>query len=194
MLLHEKLKPYKIILGSQSPRRSELLHLLGINFEVKTQNVEEDFPSNIDVKDVPQFLAQKKAAAFINELNNNTLVITADTIVYLNGEIINKPTDRNDAINILQKLSNNRHTVYSGVCITSAHKTISFTVASNVYFKKLTFEEIEYYIDHFKPYDKAGAYGVQDWIGLVGIEKIDGSFHNIMGLPVKELYEQLMLF
>ncbi|HRC33573.1 MAG TPA: Maf family nucleotide pyrophosphatase [Bacteroidia bacterium] len=194
MLLNEKLKPYKIILGSQSPRRSELLHLLGINFEVKTQNAEEDFPSNIDAKDVPQFLAQKKAAAYINELNNNTLVITADTIVYLNGEIINKPTDRNDAINILQKLSNNRHTVYSGVCITSAHKTISFTVASNVYFKKLTFEEIEYYIDNFKPYDKAGAYGVQDWIGLVGIEKIDGSFHNIMGLPVKELYEQLMLF
>lgn len=194
MLLNEKLKPYKIILGSQSPRRSELLHLLGINFEVKTQNAEEDFPSNIDAKDVPQFLAQKKAAAYINELNNNTLVITADTIVYLNGEIINKPTDRNDAINILQKLSNNRHTVYSGVCITSAHKTISFTVASNVYFKKLTFEEIEYYINNFKPYDKAGAYGVQDWIGLVGIEKIDGSFHNIMGLPVKELYEQLMLF
>jgi septum formation protein len=194
MLLNEKLKPYKIILGSQSPRRSELLHLLGITFEVKTQNVEEDFPSNIDAKDVPQFLAQKKAAAFINELNANTLVITADTIVYLNGEIINKPTDRNDAINILQKLSNNRHIVYSGVCITSVHKTISFTVASNVHFKKLTLEEIEYYIDNFKPYDKAGAYGVQDWIGLVGIEKIDGSFHNIMGLPVKELYEQLMLF
>lgn len=194
MLLNEKLKPYKIILGSQSPRRSELLYLLGINFEVKTQNAEEDYPSNIDAKDVPQFLAQKKAAAYINELNNNTLVITADTIVYLNGEIINKPTDRKDAINILQKLSNNRHTVYSGVCITSAHKTISFTVASDVYFKKLTLEEIEYYIDNFNPYDKAGAYGVQDWIGLVGIEKIDGSFHNIMGLPVKELYEQLMLF
>ena len=194
MLLNEKLKPYKIILGSQSPRRRELLHLLGINFEVKTQNAEENFPSNIDAKDVPQFLAQKKSAAYSNELNNNTIVITADTIVYLNGEIINKPTDRNDAINILQKLSNNRHTVYSGVCITGTHKTISFTVASDVFFKKLTLEEIEYYIDNFKPYDKAGAYGVQDWIGLIGIEKIDGSFHNIMGLPVKELYEQLMLF
>jgi septum formation protein len=182
---------YPILLASGSPRRQSLLKELGFNFEIKLKNVDETFPDNLKGKDVALFLAIKKADAYQQEIEDGYLVITADTIVCIGDEIMNKPDDFRQAFTMLSKLSGRRHEVITAVCIKTKSITDCFHVSTSVYFKKLTEKEIEYYINTHKPFDKAGGYGIQEWIGLVAVEKIEGSYHNVVGLPVKELYEYL---
>ena len=194
MLLHN-LENYKIILASKSPRRQHLLKELGVDFEIaENNNVEEIYPENLPKHEIPVFLSKIKAKAFFNKITDNQLVITSDTIVLLNNEVIEKPTDYKDAVNMLNKLSGNKHTVVTGVCITTKQKQITFSSETDVYFKKLTHDEIVYYLDNYKPFDKAGAYGIQEWIGYIGVEKIEGSYFNVMGLPIHRLYEELKFF
>jgi len=188
------LKKYKLILASKSPRRQYLLKELGLDFEVHTREVDESFPENLRAQEIPIYLSQKKADAFDDELSENTIVITADTIVWIDDQVLNKPENFADAVRMLKLLSGKKHEVYTGVCLKSKHKTISFYSLTNVYFKVLSQEEIEYYINNYNPYDKAGAYGAQDWIGYIAVEKIEGSYFNVMGLPVRELYEELLKF
>lgn len=190
------LSKYKILLASKSPRRQYLLKELGLDFEFRTKEVDESFPDDLKAQEIPLYLCEKKADAFDEELNDNTIVITADTIVWLpqTNEVLNKPEDFNDAVRMLQLLSGKMHEVYTGVCLKSKNKTKSFYALTKVYFKPLTLEEIEFYINNYKPFDKAGSYGAQDWIGLIAVEKIEGTYFNVMGLPVKELYEELLKF
>lgn len=185
---------YNYILASKSPRRQELLHELGINFSVEILDVDESFPNSLFREEIPVFLAELKAKPFAGKLDKNDLLITADTIVWLNGEVFGKPADKQEAIDILQKLSDNEHQVISGVCLTSEQKQKSFFSVSNVRFKKLSNSEINFYIDNYKPFDKAGAYGIQEWIGYIGITHIEGSFYNVMGLPIQQLYTEILQF
>jgi len=191
-----QLSKYKILLASKSPRRQYLLKELGLDFEVRTKEVDESFPDELKAHEIPLYLCEKKAHAFDEELNDNTIVITADTVVWLpqTNEVLNKPENFDDAVRMLQLLSGKMHEVYTGVCLKSKNKTKSFYALTKVYFKPLTLEEIEFYINNYKPFDKAGSYGAQDWIGLVAVEKIEGTYFNVMGLPVKELYEELLKF
>ncbi|MBL0329206.1 MAG: septum formation protein Maf [Bacteroidetes bacterium] len=191
-----QLSKYKILLASKSPRRQYLLKELGLDFEVRTKEVDESFPDELKAYEIPLYLCEKKAHAFDEELNDNTIVITADTVVWLpqTNEVLNKPENFDDAVRMLQLLSGKMHEVYTGVCLKSKKKTKSFYALTKVYFKPLTLEEIEFYINNYKPFDKAGSYGAQDWIGLVAVEKIEGTYFNVMGLPVKELYEELLKF
>jgi septum formation protein len=184
----------KIILASKSPRRQQLLKDLGWSFTILTKDIDESFPPHLHRQEVALYLCEHKANAFKDELTDNTLVITADTIVCLDNQIINKPEDAEDAKRMLRLLSGRKHDVFTGVCISSKEKSKSFYVMSSVYFKTLSDDEIDYYITNYKPFDKAGAYGIQEWIGFIGIEKIEGSYFNVMGLPVKELYETVMNF
>jgi septum formation protein len=181
----------QIILASQSPRRKQLLESVGIEFEIKTKNVAEDYPDTIPSDLVPVFLAEKKAQAFISEITANQLIISADTVVIMNEEIIGKPENLEDAHTMLQKLSGQRHLVVSGVCLLTTEQKITFSEHTWVEFKELTLAEINYYLQKFKPLDKAGSYGIQDWIGLVGVNRIEGCFYNVMGLPVAHLYQVL---
>ena len=197
-MLLENLKNYKIILASHSPRRQYLLKELGIDFEIKIKDngeikFKETYPKTLKKEQIALYNAELKAKAFENEIPDNTILITADTIVCLGNEVLNKPDDYDDAVKMLSKLSGKKHQVITGVCIKSTikNKSISFYDTTNVYFKELTEKEITYYVDKFKPYDKAGAYGIQEWIGYIGIEKIEGSYFNVMGLPVQRLYEEL---
>lgn len=183
-----------IILASKSPRRQNLLKELGFDFEIRTKEVEEVYPSGLKREQVALYLSELKADTFKDELLPDELIITSDTIVCLGEEIIGKPTDRQDAIKMLQKLSGKRHEVITAVTLLSKEKKRSFYEISEVYFKELTLPEIEYYIDNYQPYDKAGSYGIQEWIGYIAIEKINGSYFNVMGLPVKKLYEELICF
>ncbi len=185
---------YNYILASKSPRRQELLKSLGIEFVVITNEVEENYPDILTKEEIPVFLAELKAKHFKNQLKENDLLITADTIVWLNGEVIGKPENKNEAVKTLQKLSAQEHQVISGVCLTSIHKQKSFFSISNVRFKELSLSEIEYYVSEFNPIDKAGAYGIQEWIGYIGITHIEGSFYNVMGLPVQQLYSEIQNF
>lgn len=185
---------YHYILASKSPRRQQLLHSLGIEFEVKVKETEEVYPEALEGTEIPVYLAKLKAAAFLHDLNDNDLLITADTIVFLENTVIGKPVDENDARLMLGRLSGKEHQVISGVCITHLKKQVSFHSVTNVKFRHLSHEEIEFYIKSFKPYDKAGAYGIQEWIGFIGISHIEGSFYNVMGLPVQRLYEEIMNF
>lgn len=194
MLLNEKLKNKKLILASQSPRRKQLLAEMGLQFDVIVKSVDETFGDDLKLQEVALHIARQKAEAFDHEIDNNTIVITADTIVCLDDKILNKPTDRTDAVRILKMLSGNKHTVISAVCLFSNEKEKYFFVATDVYFRHLTDEQINYYLDNYKPYDKAGSYGIQEWIGLIGLDKIVGSYHNVMGLPTAELYLELMAF
>lgn len=189
----KNLNNYNIILGSQSPRRKQLLEGLGIKFSVKVQDAEEKFSDTLNKFEIAVYLAELKAKVFEKEMQENDLVITADTIVWLDGEVLGKPVDYEDACNILKKLSGKKHEVITGVCIKTKAKTICFHAITDVYFKSLSEQEISYYLDNYKPYDKAGAYGVQEWIGYVAVERVDGSFYNVMGLPVQKLYEHLKL-
>jgi len=190
----EDLKKYQLILASKSPRRQFLLKDLGLNFDVKTKEVDESFPNDLTAQAIPLYLSEKKAHAFDEELNDNTIVITADTIVWVENKVLNKPENQEDAIRMLKLLSGKMHEVYTGVCLKSKHKTKSFSVKTTVYFKTLSDYEIDYYVTNHKPYDKAGAYGAQEWIGYIAVEKIEGSYFNVMGLPLKELYEELLSF
>jgi len=182
---------FQIILGSQSPRRQELLNGLNIHFEVKVIDVEETYPSQLVGVDIPMYLAEKKADAFLDLMNENTLLITADTIVWHEGRVFGKPTDKADATRMLKALSGKTHQVITGVCISTLYKRKTFHVISEVRFARLTPEEIEYYLQNFEPYDKAGSYGVQEWIGYIGVEYIEGSYFNVMGLPIQRLYTEL---
>ena len=186
---------FELILASKSPRRQQLLKDLGFDFKVVTKDVDESFPSQLQAQEIPLYLCEHKANSFTEELKSDkTLVITADTIVWIENQVLNKPENFDDAVRMLQLLSGKMHEVFTGVCLKSKHKTKTFYAATKVYFKPLSADEIHYYITNYKPYDKAGAYGAQEWMGYVGVEKIEGSYFNVMGLPVKELYEELMLF
>ncbi len=181
------------ILASQSPRRKQLLAWADIEFDVIISAAEEDFPSNMDVNEVPVYIAQKKAIAVQQKIKDEfpihqgKWIIAADTIVVLENEIIGKPIDRADAISILQKLSGKTHRVITGVYLVNDTESSSFSETTLVHFHLLTLSQIEYYVDQYQPYDKAGAYGIQDWIGVVGIQGIEGDFYNVMGLPVSKL-------
>ena len=185
---------YNYILASKSPRRHQLLNSLGIQFEVRIKETDEIYPEGLDKNEIPVYLAKLKAAAFFPELKERDLLITADTIVFLENEVIGKPENYEDAKRMLRKLSGKEHQVISGVCITSLQRELSFFAVSNVRFKKLSEKEIDFYISHFQPFDKAGAYAIQEWIGYIGITHIEGSFYNVMGLPIQRLYEEIMRF
>ena len=180
-----------IILASGSPRRQYLMKEAGFNFRVEKPDCDESFPSEMPVNQVAHYLALKKAEAFRLKMQNE-IVVTADTVVILNNQILNKPQDRKEAIQMLRNLSGQTHLVMTGVCIVSKEKEESFADTTEVSFKKLTQQEIEYYVDHYKPYDKAGAYGAQDFIGMIAIEKIIGSYFNVMGLPIHLVYQHLL--
>jgi septum formation protein len=189
MLSH--LDSYKIILASQSPRRQDLLRGLNFPFEVKFIKVDENYPPELVGVDIPMYLSEKKASAYLSIMNDNTMLITADTIVWHEGQVFNKPKDRADASRMLKSLSGKTHQVITGVTISTIKKRKTFHVISEVRFASLTAEEIDYYLDNYHPYDKAGAYGVQEWIGYVGVEHIEGSYFNVMGLPIQRLYNEL---
>ncbi|MCF0193228.1 MAG: septum formation protein Maf [Prevotella sp.] len=185
----------KLILASNSPRRKELLAGLDIPFEVRIiSGIDETHPEGVDIYSIPEHLAQRKAQAYANSLADDEVILTADTVVILNDEIIEKPTSLDNAKEMLRKLSGHSHSVVTGVCIgTKEDLTHShFSVLTEVRFKTLTDEEIDYYVETYKPLDKAGAYGIQEWIGYVGVTGIDGSFYNVMGLPVQRIYPELI--
>ena len=193
-MLNKLLQQYNIILGSASPRRKELLSDIGIESSVQTTDKEEEYPSTLKEERIAEFLAQQKSEFLSGNQKNTDLLITADTIVSYESEVLNKPQNKEQAFNILNKLSGNTHKVITGVCIKSIKKEVIFSVTTMVTFRKLSPKEIEHYINNFNPFDKAGGYGIQDWIGKIGIQRIDGSYSNVVGLPTKELYEQLKLF
>jgi len=183
--------PYNIVLGSQSPRRKELLKLAGFDFQILDIDYEEAIPkAGYNISDIPAYLAEQKAL-HAKGLNGNDLLITADTLVFLDGKIMGKPKDADQAFEMLSSLSGKMHEVITGVCLKYEQQIEIFSDTTKVYFKPLEAEEIEYYIENYNPFDKAGAYGAQDWIGLIAIEKIEGSYFNVMGLPVHKVYESL---
>ena len=185
------IKNYKLILASASPRRQQLMKDAGFTFEVRLKNVEEKYPQELHLENVPEYLSKVKASAFREELKADEVLITADTVVCIHDRILGKPADRKEAISMLQKLSGNRHLVVTGVSVTTRTEQLSFSSRTDVFFKHLSNEEIEFYVDTYKPFDKAGAYGIQEWIGYIGIERIEGSFYNVKGLPIQKLYETL---
>lgn len=185
---------HDIILASKSPRRSELLEKAGFDFQIKTLDIKEDYPIDLEKASVPEFLARKKAHGSKSLIEKNQIIVTADTVVIHENEIFGKPRDYDHAYTMLKKLSGNTHTVITGVCILSTKKEISFSDVSKVKLANLTEEEIKYYVDKYKPFDKAGSYAIQEWIGICKIEKIEGSYSNIMGLPMQRLYPALENF
>lgn len=191
----DKLKRYRIILASASPRRKELLSKLDIDFIVKTlYDVDESFPASLSVVQVPQYISRKKADAYCQEMQENDMVITADTVVAVGRRILGKPKSAEEARVMLKLLSDRYHRVVTGVTIMTAKRTETFATVSRVRFTRLNDEEIDYYISKYKPFDKAGAYGIQEWIGMVGITELNGSYFNVMGLPVQRLYAKLKEF
>lgn len=187
--------PYQIILASKSPRRQYLLKELGLKFDILDIQVDESYPDHLKGAEIATFLSRVKAESVsASLLKPNTILITADTIVWLDGECIGKPESRQDAVDILHKLSGRTHFVYSGICIRSAEKEVVFSSETKVTFKQLSKEEIEFYIQHHRPFDKAGAYGIQDWIGFIGVTRIEGCYYNVMGFPVQEFHEKLLEF
>jgi len=195
MLLHEKLRPYRLLLASQSPRRRELLTACGLPYESAPKyDCEEVYPDRLAAEEVPGYLSQLKSEAYPAPLTPNDILMTADTVVVLDGRVLGKPRDRDDAFAMLRRLSGKRHTVVSGVTLRTASRRRTFSVSSDVWFRALSDEEIAYYLDNHRPYDKAGSYGIQEWIGYAAIERIDGSFYNVMGLPVQRVYTELEKF
>ena len=191
----ENLKKYQVILASKSPRRQDLLRGMGVDFAVQTKETPETFPPEMPLDEVPKHLSLQKSLAFSdNELPADYLLITADTVVICEGEILGKPKNAEDAFRMLSQLSGKTHHVVTGVTVRSASKTESFAATSRVTFAALEKDEIDYYIAHCRPFDKAGAYGIQEWIGYVGISGLEGSFYNVMGLPTRRLYQVLKSF
>lgn len=191
----DNLNKYKVILGSNSPRRKELLAGLDIDFEVRViPGIDESYPSTLKAEDIPVFLARKKAEAYRDKMAPDELLITADTIVWTFEQIMGKPTSRAEAVSMLFALSDHVHEVITGVCITTKDKAIDFSVATAVCFAKLSAADVDYYVEKYHPYDKVGGYGIQEWIGYIGVEAINGSFYNVMGLPVQRLYQELKNF
>jgi len=188
----DNLNNYKIVLASNSPRRKELLTGLGIKYSVKTlPDIEETFPDNLAAEEIPIHIAKGKADAYMHLIKPDQLIITADTIVWLEGKVLGKPQDEDEAKEMLRSLSGKTHQVITGVCLTTKTFQKNFASVSEVTFAKLSDDEIDYYVTNYKPLDKAGAYGVQEWIGFVGVEKISGSYFNVMGLPIQRLYREL---
>jgi len=185
---------HKIILASNSPRRKELMKMAGFEFVVDSKNVDEAHPRGLAAELIPAFLAKKKAHAFIDDISERVIVIGADTIVILNGQIFEKPNNREQAIEMLSALSGQMHEVVTGVCILSKQKEVVFSDTTKVYFNKLTNEEIEFYVDNYKPFDKAGSYACQEWIGAVAINRFEGDYFNVVGLPINRVYQELKKF
>jgi septum formation protein len=185
---------YEYVLGSQSPRRQQLLKGLGLPFTVRVTDMPEDYPEGLQMTEIPVYLARRKAEHLMPHSGNGEMLITADTIVWLNGEVLGKPGDETHAREILRKLSGQTHQVVTGVCLRTDHKIRTFFSVTDVEFKTLSPSEIDYYIVEYKPFDKAGAYGIQEWIGLAGIISINGSYFNVVGLPVHQVYVEILQF
>ena len=185
---------YKVVLASKSPRRQALLKEIVPEFSIMLRDTAETYPPTLVGGQIVEHLAKLKASAFDGELADNQLLITADTIVWIDNMVLGKPKDRSEAIDMLKRLSGRRHTGVTGVWVKTTNKTKVFNVATDVFFRQLDDSEIAYYVDNYKPFDKAGSYGVQEWIGYVGVERIEGSYFNVMGLPVQRLYQELKEF
>jgi septum formation protein len=191
----DNLKKYHVILASNSPRRRELLAGLGVDFEVRVMpDIDESYPPELPVMETAEYVAGKKAAAYREHLAEDELLITADTVVIAEDEVMGKPADDDDALRMLHKLSGKTHHVVTGVCLTTKERQRLFSVVTGVTFKTLTTEEMQYYVSHYHPLDKAGAYGIQEWIGFIGCTGLDGSYFNVMGLPVQRIYTELLSF
>jgi septum formation protein len=193
-MLNEKFKNHKIILASGSPRRQQFLKELEIDFEIKLKEIEEIYPDHLKAEEITNFLAKLKASAFENELQDNEVLITSDTIVWLDNKALGKPIDASHAVRMLTEMSGKTHKVITSVCIKSTKKEVVFHDETLVTFTDLSLDEIKFYLKNYKPFDKAGSYGIQEWIGLVAIEKIEGSYANVVGLPTHKLYKELMNF
>lgn len=191
----DNLKKYDIVLASNSPRRKELLQRMGVNFKVRTLfGIDESYPDSLRGEDIVRYISRNKAQAYRSSMAPNELLITADTIVYVEGEVMGKPKTAEQAKEMLHKLSGKSHQVITGVTIVTADRTEDFGVTSQVKFAEITDEEINFYVDNYLPFDKAGAYGIQEWIGIVAVEEIKGSYFNVVGLPVQRLYQKLKTF
>jgi septum formation protein len=193
-MITDKLNEFKIILASRSPRRQQLLHELGLKFDIVIKEYDEIYPEDLGGEEIARYIAYEKAALFKNELSDNEIVIAADTIVWCNNKVLGKPVNQKDAIAILKEISGNTHEVITGVAIRSNSREITFSESTKVTFEVFSDEEIDYYITNYKPYDKAGAYGIQEWIGIIACSHIDGSYFNVVGLPVQRLYKELQKF
>jgi septum formation protein len=191
-MLKEKLKNHKIILASGSPRRQQFLKDMDLDFEIRLKEIEEIYPENLKAEAITNYLAELKSNAFEGEIQENEILITSDTLVWLQDKALGKPKNYDDAVAILKSLSNTTHEVITSVCFKTKIKTETIFEITKVTFKTLTDGEIHYYLDHYKPFDKAGAYGIQEWIGLIGITKIEGSYSNVVGLPTEKVYDYLM--
>lgn len=185
---------HQVVLGSKSPRRQQLLKDLGLPFTIRTIEVDEHFPDHLVAQDIPMYLAAIKAEAYRSTLAPNELLITADTVVWINGQVLNKPGNRQEALEMLRTLNGQSHEVYTAVGLTTTLAHSCFYDRTEVTFSQLEDAELEHYVDHYKPFDKAGSYGIQDWIGLIGIDSLRGSYFNVMGLPVHKLYQALKAF
>jgi len=193
-MIIDKLNDFKIVLASRSPRRQQLLLELGLKFDVVIKEYKEIYPEGLTGEEIARYVAHEKAACFKNDLSDNEIVITADTIVWCNNKVLGKPLNHKDAERILNEISGNTHEVITGVSLLSRSKELTFSDSTKVTFEPMTSKEISYYIDKYKPYDKAGAYGIQEWIGIIACSHIDGSYFNVVGLPVQKLYKELIRF
>lgn len=191
-MLKDKLNTINIILASGSPRRQQFFKEMDLHYTIRLKEIEEIYPEHLQAEEITNFLAELKANAFENELKENDVLVTSDTIVWLNGKALGKPKDYDDAFQMLQQLANQTHEVITSVCLKSMDKTEVFHCVTKVTFANLSDEAIRYYLDNYQPFDKAGSYGIQDWIGLVGISKIEGSYTNVVGLPTEMLFQKLM--
>jgi septum formation protein len=191
-MLKDKFINHQIILASGSPRRQQFFTDLDLDFEIRIKDTEEVYPDNFKAGEITEFLAKLKASVFVDELKENDILVTSDTIVWLENEALGKPENFDDAFNMLTKMSGKTHTVYTSVCIKTKVSEIVFTDETKVTFKNLSPGEITYYLQNYQPYDKAGSYGIQEWIGLVAIEKMEGSYTNVVGLPTSKLYQELL--
>ena len=191
-MLKEKLNKINIILASGSPRRQQFFKEMDLHYTIRLKEIEEIYPEHLQAEEITNFLAELKANAFENELKENDVLVTSDTIVWLNGKALGKPKDYEDAFEMLQQLANQTHEVITSVCLKSIDKTEVFHCVTKVTFANLSDDAIRYYLDNYQPFDKAGSYGIQDWIGLIGISKIEGSYTNVVGLPTEMLFQKLM--
>lgn len=195
MLLHQLIADKQLVLASNSPRRKQLLAGLDVNYQIWTNNDNpENYPNDLPIEQIPVYLAKQKASPFLSRITSNTIIITSDTIVCCQNKVLGKPQDAKQAKLMLSQLSGNEHTVITGVALTSHQKQTAFDARTKVFFKQMSNDEIDYYVDKYQPLDKAGAYGIQEWIGYIGIERIEGSYFNVMGLPVQKLYGELCRF
>jgi septum formation protein len=190
----DEINRHRIILASRSPRRQQLLNELGLHFEVVLKDWTEYYPPDLKGAEIALHVATEKAKTFQSEIKDNEIVLTADTIVWCNNRVLDKPSSRSDALRILRQISGNTHEVITAVCLLSASNQVSFCSSTKVTFSELSEEELNYYINNFKPYDKAGAYGIQEWIGIAACSSIEGSYFNVMGLPVEQVYHELQKF